>query len=402
MDISIPNSILENILRINDINIAAEYTKYLNYWPIFLAGIVIAFILTPLLGRLAHKLGVTYKPNTKRNNKEFDNQEKALHKEETPAFGGLAMSIPVLIAIPLLFRLDALTIPILIAFGILFIGSILDDVINLPAKAQLGYQVLAASVIALSIIDLSNVSFFANDFLNLSMFSWNYELLGLPLSFIFPGDLILIGWIIFCINAVKWVGGSPGLIESYSLVIFLLIFVIAIRDFSILSSTLSILISGTLISILYFAYPDPKVMTGSTGKTIFGFLISVLALISGAKMSTTIMLMAIPLIDAVYVLIHRYIKYKPKNVLEIMKINDATHIHHQLLKLNLSDRQVLLIEASISLLISSLAILTTGAMRYFALIFGLAFVIGFIVFVNYKANQNKKEEKKSPESKYSY
>lgn len=403
MDTSIPTWILEKILRVTEINVSAEYNKYINFWPIFVIGIVSAFLLSPLFGRIAKKYKITYIPRTKRNNREFDNEEKAVHKVETPALGGLAISIPVLILIPILFRLDALTIPIFIALLVLVVGSLLDDVINLPAKAQFGYQALAAGIIAISIIDLPSVSFFANDLLNLSAYTWSANVFHMALSFVFPGDIFLMIWVMFCINAVKWVGGSPGLVESYSLVIFMLLFIVSVRTFSLFSSTMSILITGTLIAILYFAYPNPKIMSGSSGKTLFGFLISVLSLISGAKISTTIMLMAIPLIDAVYVILHRYIKYKPKNPLDILKINDATHLHHQLLKLNLSDRQVLLLEASVSLLVSSLAILTTGAFRYFALIFGLAFVVALVVFVNYKANKNKPpEEKKSPESKYSY
>ena len=106
--------------------------------------------------------------------------------------------------------------------------------------------------------------------------------------------------------------------------------------------------------------------------------------------------------DASYVIFYRYITYKPKNIVDLMKINDTSHIHHQLLKLNLSSRQILLLETSISLLIGSLAILSTGAFRYFALIFGLSTVIVFIVFVNYKAHRKEKQKEESPESKYSY
>ncbi|OGC38096.1 hypothetical protein A2436_02620, partial [candidate division WS6 bacterium RIFOXYC1_FULL_33_9] len=346
--------------------------------------------------------GVTYQPKTKRKGREFDNAEKAIHEVETPALGGLAVTLPILIAIPILFKLDALTIPILIASAILVIGSTLDDIFNLPAKVQLGYQLLAASTIAVSIIDLSSISFFADDLLNLTSATWSTTILSIPLSFVFPGDLILIVWIFLCINSVKWVGGSPGLIESYSLNIFILLFLIAVRTFSLFTSTLSILIAGSLLGLLYFAFPPPKIMSGSSGKTAYGFFISVLALISGVKFSTTIMLLALPIIDALYVILYRYIKYKPKNPIELIKINDTSHFHHRLLALNLSTKQTLLIETSISILIGSLAILTTGAMRYFALIFSLALVIGLIVFINYKANKKEIEKERSPESKYSY
>jgi UDP-GlcNAc:undecaprenyl-phosphate/decaprenyl-phosphate GlcNAc-1-phosphate transferase len=402
MDITIPSTLLDSILQFNDFNLSPEYNKYLTYWPILLLGFILSFFTIPIIGKIAKRFGVTYKPGIKRLNKDFDNPEKAIHKVETPALGGLAVTIAILIAIAVLFRLDALTIPILLALGVLTIGSALDDIFNLPAKVQFLYQFLAAAIIALSIVDLTFISFFANDVLQLNMFTWSYRIFDFPLSFVFPGDLLLIAWILLCINAVKWVGGSPGLVESYSLVIFLLLFVIGIRTFSLFTSSISIFIAGSLIALLYFAYPSPKIMSGSSGKSVYGFLISLLALISGVKFSTTLMLLALPIIDALYVIVYRYIKYRPKNAFELMKINDTSHLHHQLLKLNLSGKQILLIETSVALAIGSLAILTTGALRYFALIFGIALVIAFIVFVNYKANQKDITKKSSPESKYSY
>lgn len=402
MDISLPTNILEKILRINDINISNEYDKYLNYWPLFLVGLLLSFFLVPLIGSVAKKFNITYIPGKGRNGRDFDNPEKAIHDKETPALGGLAITIPILLAIFVLFRLDATTIPILLALAVLVIGSVLDDVLNLSSKVQIGYQLLAALIVAFSIIDLSFVSFFADDILNLSTYTWSYNLFSLPLSFVFPGDLILIAWILLCINSVKWVGGSPGLVESYSLIIFLLLFIIGVRTFSIFSSSISILIAGSMISLLYFAYPSPKIMSGSSGKSIYGFLIGILALLSGLKFSTTIMLLAIPIVDALYVIIYRFIKYKPKNPIDLMKINDTSHLHHRLLKLDLTNRQILLIETSLSLIIGSFAILTTGALRYFALIFGIAFVIGFIAYINYKAHRKEDIKSKSPESKYSY
>ena len=402
MDISIPSKMLENILKIYTPNLGDDYSKYINYWPLFLFGLIFAFIVTHIIGRLAIKWGAIYKPKIRRRNREYDNPEKAIHEVETPALGGLAVAIPVLIGMLILFRFDGFTVPIFLATLILVVGSVLDDIFNLSSKIQIGYQLLAASIIAISIIDLGNISFFTDDFLNLTALTWSTQILSIPLSFVFPGDLILILWILLCINSVKWVGGSPGLVESYSLIIFMLLFVIGVRTFSLFSSSLGILISGTLISLLYFAFPSPKIMSGSSGKSIYGFLISILALISGVKFSTTIMLLAIPLIDAMYVIVYRYITYRPKNLLDLMRINDTSHLHHKLLKLNLSSRQILLIEASISLLVGSLAILSTGALRYFALIFGVSAVIIFIVFINYKANKKEKTKEGSPESKYSY
>ncbi len=402
MDISTSTTILNSLFNfIPQTFQGSVYAKYIQYWPILLIGMILALILTPIIGHIATKYDITYKPGVKRKDKDFENEQKAVHEGVTPALGGLALTIPALIAILVFFRLDSFTLPLVLALSILIIGTTLDDIFNLPAKIQFGYQLLAASIIAFSVINLTNLSFFN---LSLDSYVWNFSILGLQQSLAFPGDIILIFWILVCINAVKWTAGSPGIIEANSLIIFALIFVIAIRSTSLLSAAVSILMAGGLLVFLIFAFPPQKIMTGSSGKTIYGLLICVLALIADSKFSTTIMLLALPVIDFVYVIIKRFIIYKPKNLIELIRISDTNHIHHQLLKLNLSRKQVVLIETAITLFLGSFAVLSTGALRFFAIILALALCIAFIVYINIRASQRKFTEKKgeSPESKYSY
>ena len=145
-------------------------------------------------------------------------------------------------------------------------------------------------------------------------------------------------------------------------------------------------------------------MTGSSGKSVYGLLICVLAIIADTKISTTIMLLALPIVDFVYVISKRIFIYKPKNLIELMRINDTNHLHHQLLKLNLSRKQIILLETAVTLLLGSFVILSTGAIRYFALTIVTSLAIGFIVFINIRASRKRvaEKEKESPESKYSY
>jgi len=402
MDFSSSNIFLQKLLtHFSDFITNEIYSKYLDFWPILLLGVGVSLILTPLIGCFAQKHDITYKPFTKRNDKDFDNPQKAMHEGITPSLGGLVLSLSVFIAILLFFKLDSFTIPILVSLGILILGSLLDDLLNLPAKVQFFYQILAALVISFSVINLTNISFFN---LELQNISWNFSILNIQQSFVFPGDLILFVWILMCINAVKWTAGSPGIVEANSLIIFALIFVIALRESAIFSATLSILSVGILLVFAVFAFPPQKIMSGSSGKTTYGFLVCILAIIADSKMSTTLMLLALPLIDFIYVIIKRICVLKPKNLLTLLRINDTNHLHHQLLKLNISRKQVVLLEMSATLLLGSFAILTTGAIRYFALILGISFGIAFVVFINIMASRKKigNEEEKSPESKYSY
>ena len=378
-----------------------KYEKYIQFWPIFLIGFLFALFATPVIGKLATKYDITDKPGERKRGREFDNPQKAIHEGITPTLGGLAITIPILIAIPLFFKLDSFTIPILLSLLVLMIGATLDDIFVLSSKAQLFFQVVAAGIIALSILNITSIPFFDID---LNAFSYNFSVFGIQQSLSLPGDLILFFWLLVCINAVKWTAGSPGIIEANSLVIFSLIFIISVRYTSIFSSTLSILAAGGLLIFLFFAFPPQKIFTGSSGKSVYGFLVCILAIVADTKLSTTAMLLILPLVDFLYVIVKRYITYKPKSPGELMKISGLDHLHHQLIKLNLSRKYVVLIETSITLLLGSFAILTTGAIRYFALTISLSLGIAFIVYINIKASKGQEEKlkKESPESKYSY
>lgn len=402
MDSSITTKLLVNLLNLFDFSIVGDtFEKYIRFLPILILGLIATLILAPIIGQIALKYDITYKPGVKRKGKEHENQQKALHEGTTPALGGLAITIPAFIAILLFFRVDSFTLPILVALLILIVGSAMDDIFNLPAKTQFIYQLFAGAIIAFSIINLTNLSIFN---INLDAFTWNFSLLGLSQSLVLPGDIFLILWIVICINAFKWTAGSPGIIESNSLIIFLLIFIIGIRFSSIFSATISILIAGGFMVFLIFALPPQKIMSGSAGKTVYGFLICILSIITDAKLSTTIILLVFPIIDFAYVIIKRCITYKPKNFKDLLKINGPDHFHHQLIRLGLNRMQIVLVEMAITLLLGSLAILTTGAFTYFALVFVISLSIGIIVLINIKASKRQKKEEKeeSPESKYSY
>jgi len=402
MDTANTTTLLLKLLSLVNLTYVSEaFANYLKFLPVFIIGAVSSLILTPIIGYVANKYDITYKPGVKRFGKDFDNPAKAVHEGITPSLGGLAITIPVLFGILLFFKLDSFIIPIFISVLVLIIGATLDDIFNLPAKTQILYQLLAATILSFSLINLTNLSIIN---LPLDAYTWNFSILGLQQSFVFPGDLVMIIWIIACINAYKWTAGSPGIIEGNSIINFLLIFIIGTRFGSIFSSTISILIAGGMIIFFIFALPPQKIMTGSSGRSVYGFLICLLSIITDAKLSTSLILLMLPLLDFTYVIIKRYVTYKPKSFTELMKINGPDHFHHQLIKLGLTRTQIVLVEIAITFFLGSFAILTAGATRYFIIVLVIALGIAVLVYTNIRASkkQIKEEKQESPESKYSY
>jgi UDP-GlcNAc:undecaprenyl-phosphate/decaprenyl-phosphate GlcNAc-1-phosphate transferase len=392
-------------------NIPEVYFRYLQYLPLFILFFVLAFLLKPIVGRIALKIDAIDYPNGMRklklNKHDQTKGVKAIHKDPTPLLGGVAVLLPVLIAIPIFLGLNELVAPFIVATGILLILGVLDDKYNIPATIQLGGQLLAASIIALSTFDIPFVNNPFGGTINLNWFEYGFDIFNIAWRIILPGDIIVIAWIMLCTNAVKWVGGIGGLLESNMIVAYALMFVLGIRGESIFIATTAIMMLGAISGGWIFDFPPAKIFTGSTGKTLFGFIIATLAIVNGAKVAATILILALPLIDAFYVLIHRYREYKPRNIIELMRINGPMHFHHQLYNMNFTPPQILLIETSISLFFGIIAVLTTGAFKFFLLLLALLFVLLGIIFLNYKARQKKEagikeSSEESPESKYSY
>jgi UDP-GlcNAc:undecaprenyl-phosphate GlcNAc-1-phosphate transferase len=378
-----------------------QFEKYLDFVPVFLIGFLVTFILTPFIGHLAKKYNIVYIPHVKRNGRDFENEEKAMHEGIIPALGGVAVLIPFLIFTISAFHLDNISLPLLVATGILLLLGIFDDIINLPAKVQFIFQLLASLVIAVSILDLQSFSLFGLS-VPMDIFKFQPVLGDFAFSITFPGDLILFAWLAFCINAFKWTAGSPGLIEGNTFIISTLIFIISVRFQVLFTSTASIFLAGSIFAFLIFAYPPPLIMTGSSGKSVYGLLLCTLGLMSQTKFATTLLLLLFPILDAVFVLVRRYIEYKPKNPLDLMKISGTTHFHHHLLKMGFSQKKVFWTEMLVTLGISSLAVVTTGAYRYLLVILAVIAVISIILFTNSKAKQKEEEQKESSEARYSY
>ncbi len=383
---------LQNILPEN-------FLPYVEFLPVFLIALLFAFFFTPVIGFFANKFKILDYPAELRQRKlnQFDRCERHIHTKPTPLLGGLAFIIPVILVLLFFINFSPQIQAILIGVLILTLVGILDDIFNLPASYQLIGQLLAALVIVISPISMSILNIPLDGILNLEWFAMGW--------FTFPGDLIMIMWILLCINAIKFINGSDGLMEGNAIIICLLFFILGFRTNAEIIMLLSLVLAGGLSGFLFYNFPPAKIFSGSTGKTTLGFLIAVIAVLNNTKFATSIMILTLPMIDLFFVITKRYIIHKPKNFLELIKINDTNHLHHQLLSLGFSSRKVLLVEIGITLLIGLIAILTTGAVNFFFLVLIIFLIIVGLLILHFLANKEKPCEEKdpeSPESKYSY
>ncbi len=393
-----------------------EYWKYLNNYPVFIIALLATLILTPIVGYIAKRYNIL---NVTKNNKRFslnkyDNDDRRINPDPTPLLGGLAIIIPLIIFLIFAFGFNQTTTPIIIALIIIVIGGVLDDIYNLPATTQFFLQFIAATIIALSVINLDFIKLPFDGIINLNISSLSTNSFIFPIEFLFPGDLIMIFWILIVINALKWVGGLDALLEGTISISFLLLLIIGIRTSHVFVILTSVYMLGAFSGFIFYNFPPAKIFSASAGKTSYGFLVAILSLMNETKGAITIMIILLPLVDFVFVLLKRISISKPRNFVEfiklplnIMRMSDTNHLHHQLLKIGFSPRKVLLVEMSISLFIGIIAVSSTEAFRFVIILsFGLLIMIFLLLLhilsgIKEKQKQQKMNEE-SPESKYSY
>lgn len=336
-------------------------------------SLVVAFIaailLTPLVKRLAFRIGAVDAPNYRK-----------VHARIMPRLGGLAIYCAFIIGF---FFLKIMTdfeseyaYAILIAATIVVFTGIIDDMREISAKAKLLGQVIAACIVVFGGgIQMNFINLPFDGILN---FGW----LAIPLTII---------WIVGVTNAVNLIDGLDGLAAGVSTIALATLAVMAmIMGNGIVIAMASILAAAT-IGFLLFNFHPAKIFMGDTGALFLGFMISVLALL-GFKNVTVIsfiipiIILGVPISDTFFAIVRR-LRQKKK-----WSDPDKSHLHHRLLDLGFSHRQTVLLIYAIAAVFGIVAIVFSMAKIWGAilLIAVLLVAIELLVEIIGLAGQNYK------------
>jgi len=340
----------------------------------------ISALLMPYIIKIAHHIGALDIPRKEQGNRH-------IHKRVTPKFGGMGIFIAFLIGY-MLFGVHSVQMnAILIGSFFIILTGIIDDINSISAKHQLIGQTIAALVIIFyGGITLSHITAFG--------FEIQFGLFAYPITLFF---------ILGCINIIRLIDGLDGLSGGISSIFFLTIGIIAFLQgrFANLEFTLTFIMLGATLGFLVYNFNPAKTFAGETGATFMGFIISVISLLGfkGTLLTSVLvplLILAIPILDTLFAIIRRLIKHKP--VYE----GDKDHMHHQLLKMNFSQRKTVLVIYAINILFSIAAIIYTiknaklGIIIYMILFF---LVLWFVFHTSIISDKIESETKKI-ESKF--
>jgi UDP-GlcNAc:undecaprenyl-phosphate GlcNAc-1-phosphate transferase len=229
---------------------------------------------------------------------------------------------------------------ILVPGFLIFLLGLYDDVRSIGPYPKFTIQAIAGAMLwfgGLRILDLP-VLFGARQF------PW------------FIGLALTILWVIGITNAFNLIDGLDGLAAGSALFSTLVVFVVALLSHSSLVALMSIALTGAILGFLRFNFNPATIFLGDSGSLFIGFLLSALAL-EGTQKAPTVIAVAIPVVsfglpilETSLSVLRRWISGRP------VFTADREHIHHKLLALGLSHRQVVIILYAVSALFALLSL----------------------------------------------
>ncbi len=269
--------------------------------------------------------------------------------------------LALLITIPsavLLFHIN-LAIGLIGAVLIILLVGRLDEEQSLSASRQLFWQMVIAAWAV--------------------WWGWSIPHLTNPLA---EGVLVLpvmIGsaaafiWFIVVMNAMNFLDGTDGLATLVALITC-----IAMVGVSLLPATqdtttlmLALITAGALGAFFLWNAPPARMYLGTSGSWFLGLILGMIAIVGGGKIATVLIVLALPLIDALFVIIHRIVSGKAP-----WKGDTKRHLHHRLQSAGLGQWGILLLAGGLTVMLGYVGVAAPTYVKIIVL--AVALVVFFV------------------------
>ena len=358
-----------------------ETTYILRLVAAFLVAVAVSFATTPLVKRMAYKVGAIDVPK----------DDRRMHKTPIPRLGGLAIYIAFLFAVLIFADIDTQFRGILLGSVMIVVLGVMDDIMALKALPKFLVQIAAAGVAVYHGCVIQFVS-------NPNVFSdYSYVNLGwiaVPLTIV---------WIVAITNAVNFIDGLDGLAVGVSAIstASLLVIALMVQEWAICVILAALL--GSCLGFIPYNMNPAKIFMGDTGATFLGFILACLSVQGLFKFYAVIsfavpfLVLGVPIFDICFAFLRRILKGQNP-----MKA-DRGHVHHRLIDMGFNQKQAVAISYMLTALLGLAAVLltTSGELKALILI-GAILVVGavgvHIVFKRAEADVNHTEEEHHEEN----
>lgn len=322
-----------------------------------LAAAAVAFLATPLVKKMAYKVGAIDVPK----------DERRMHHEPIPRLGGLAIFIAFLFTVIIFADIDRQIQGMLLGAVMIVILGVLDDILTLKALPKFLVQIAAAGVAVYHGCVIQFVSN-PNVFSDVSYINLNW--LSIPVTII---------WIVAITNAVNFIDGLDGLAVGVSAISTASLLIIALMVGELNIAIILAALLGACGGFIPYNLNPAKIFMGDTGSTFLGYILACLSVTGLFKLYAIIsfavpfLVLGIPIFDICFAFLRRIARgQNPMTA-------DRGHVHHRLIDMGFSQKQAVAISYMLTAILGMAAVLLTssGELKVLILI-GAIIVVGAI------------------------
>lgn len=271
---------------------------------------------------------------------------RKIHKVPVALLGGVGIYIAFALTIILAMLFGVLPsgsilikhlLGLIIGGAWLILGGYLDDKYDLPPKYQIIWPVLAVLTVIISGIGIRSISNPAGGQIFLDEFEFVFVWFhGIPYRITLLADLFTFAWLMGVMYSIKFFDGLDGLVSGITIIGSFVVFFTSLLPHINQPTTalLALIVASVFAGFLLLNFNPAKQFLGEGGSTLAGFLVGSLAIIAESKVITTLVVLALPILDLIWVLVRRLM------LKQSVTKGDKKHIHHRLLQLGYSHRTV--------------------------------------------------------------
>lgn len=280
----------------------------LRYVLAFGVSFVGVLVVTPMAGRLAHRMNILDHPKQDR-----------FHRIPTPYLGGLAVAVGLAAVGAVTAGASGQLLTILLcALGVGAIGFV-DDWKNVGPLAKLAVEIGAGLALWFSGVNAG-------------------------LFHVYALDLVLtVLWVVAITNAMNLLDNMDGLSSGVAAFAALAYFGIAAQRGDFLVGSFALALAGASLGFLRYNFPPARIFLGDAGSLMIGFLLAALALkldLVGeggpVRAAVPALILGVPIFDTLLVILARARGRRP------IYVGGTDHSSHRLAEMGLSTRLVAL------------------------------------------------------------
>lgn len=356
------------------------------YIVVFLTAFVCSVAATAIVRGIAIRYDIVDRPGAPRK----------IHTKPIPLLGGIGIFFSLASVASLYYFFAPQDWPALIdihvqgkhliglalASIVLVVGGAFDDRYSLKPLHIIGAPFLAVLIViafGLGVESMTNPVTGQQLPLNqweIFLFWWN----GLPRYLTVWADLLTFLWLFGTMYTTKLLDGLDGLVSGITAIGAAIIGLVSLFFFvNEPTALLSFLAAGAFAGFLLWNFNPAKIFLGEAGSLLAGFLLGVLAIISGAKFAIALLVLGIPILDTAWIIFRRVV-IERRSPFQ----GDRKHLHFRMVDAGFTQRQTVLILWAVSALFGAAALFMQTQQKATALTLLVGVMVVLVLLLRWK------------------